>query len=374
PGWDHWFAHLHAHGDYYDYTVSHNGKGRRFRERNRAYATRVINRKAERWVKRLAKRRRPLYLQIEHVAPHTQVGRRSKEYWPPCTRAPMPDPQEQDRKRLRGPFPRPPSFNEKNVKDKPKLARTPGSLPRIGAEDRKKIRQRFRCAVTALRGVDRGVKILYEALKGHGEWDDTVVIFTSDNGYLHGEHRIPRGKLFPYEPVLHMPLIIRVPKKFLDGNQRVGSISKPVANIDIAPTILELAGADSCEGDKCRVMDGRSLLDLLKGDESAWPADRALVVERRTRCRIRGLRASRHQLIVHKAKWRSGRCIINRSRAGELYDLDNDPFQLRNRYRAPRETPDGRLRREMEERLAKLQDCAGIEGRDPVPASGVYCE
>jgi arylsulfatase A-like enzyme len=84
-----------------------------------------------------------------------------------------------------------------------------------------------------------------EALRDHGFSDDTYVLFMSDNGYMEGEHRIPAGKNVPYEESARVPLFISGP-----GIRKSSRSDQLVANIDMAPTILGLAGAASG-----RVMD-----------------------------------------------------------------------------------------------------------------------
>jgi arylsulfatase A-like enzyme len=83
----------------------------------------------------------------------------------------------------------------------------------------------------------------------------------------------------PYEEALRVPLLIRVPDRYLGGDTAAPEVSEPVANIDLAPTILDLAGAEPCRRRKsCRVMDGRSLLGVIRGD-AAWPEDRGIAIE-----------------------------------------------------------------------------------------------
>ena len=105
------------------------------------------------------------------------------------------------------------------------------------------------------------------ALRETGSLANTVVIFTSDNGYFYGEHRIDVGKHYPYEEALRVPLAVRLPKS-LTGGRQPGRSQAPVANIDLAPTILELAGAEPCWRGGCRTLDGRSLLAEAEGDSA----------------------------------------------------------------------------------------------------------
>src|SRR5581483_7946429 len=84
--------------------------------------------------------------------------------------------------------------------------------------------------------------------------------------------------VFPYEESIRLPFAMRVPKRYRDDARRVPKIGQLVANIDLAPTILDLAHAKPCARDRCRTMDGRSLMPLLTG-KGDWPANRAVLNE-----------------------------------------------------------------------------------------------
>src|SRR5204863_5344680 len=100
----------------------------------------------------------------------------------------------------------------------------------------------------------------------------------SDNGYFEGQHRIVKGKSLPYEAAIHQPLVIRVPRAYRSG-PRVPRVREQTANIDLAPTILSLTGAEPCNGaGDCRTMDGRSLVGLL-GGQGGFPPDRPVLIE-----------------------------------------------------------------------------------------------
>ena len=379
PGWDEWHTVLdpaRKYVRYYGYRLAVNGEVDRVGERPRDYVTRVINRRALRMVRRYVPERKPLYLQVDHRAPHTEEGTNSGG---PCGGVIPPDPRDalafQDE-----PLPRPPSFDEEDVSDKPSFIR---DLPRLSESAAAEIEQRYRCALAALRSVDRGVEKIVAALGDAKELDDTVLVFTSDNGFYFGEHRIPEQKTRPYEEALRVPLLIRVPERLRGGAPAVPEVSEPVANVDLAPTILELAGATPCRRRKdCRVMDGRSLTGLIRG-EDAWPEERAIVLEfdageraRRTKvCRYAGVRAAGRVYLRHSAAADpvTGEC--QPIDEGEHYDLATDPFQLDNLYPADPLSPEGAVEEELQARLEVLRDCAGIAGRDAPPPSGhSYCD
>ena len=154
-------------------------------------------------------------------------------------------------------------------------------------------------------------------------------MFTSDNGFMTGEHRLAAGKIVPYEPSIRVPLLIRGPG-FPAGTVR----TRPVWNGDLAPTILDAAGARAPWAP-----DGRSLLRPLPR--------RDILLEGPTRrgvLRYVGLRTARHVYVEHA----DGQL--------ELYDLVRDPYQLDNLAARPEAVI---LRARLAYRLAALRSCDG---------------
>ncbi|HZB79019.1 MAG TPA: sulfatase/phosphatase domain-containing protein, partial [Actinomycetota bacterium] len=143
-----------------------------------------------------------------------------------------------------------------------------------------------------------------------GRLDDALVIYTSDNGLLWGEHRWIKKEV-PYEEAIRIPLVVRADGVVGEGASTDGHL---VANIDVAPTIAEAAGAELPNA------DGKSLLPLLAGEPGEWR--RAVLIEH-----LRGTNPVPTYCAV-----RSARYLFASYETGEreLYDLDADPFQLRN--------------------------------------------
>jgi len=370
PGWDVWFTVLGA-TRYFDYDVSANGRRIHFGKGRRSHVTRVINQKAATLVRRLTPGVQPLYLQVDQRAPHTETGVNSGGR---CGARAVPEISRDEQSFRDEPLPNPPSFNEADVSDKPTYMRDRALLDNARI---KKISKRYDCAVASLRSVDRGVKQIAQALKKTGELENTVLVFTTDNGYYFGEHRIARDKTHPYEEGIRVPLLISVPERFLGGRPVVPQVHEQVANIDFAPTFLQLAGAQPCTGGgDCRVMDGRSLMPLLSGT-GGWPEDRGLAIEYAgasakgtSSCEYSGIRALGHLYVEHVQIPDPLTGICHETDEIEYYDMAQDPFQLQNLY--PGGDP---VIEQLEERLAKLEDCSGIEGRDPAPPPGSsYCE
>jgi N-acetylglucosamine-6-sulfatase len=243
------------------------------------------------------------------------------------------------------------SFNEADISDKPRFLRRRAHALTRG--DVWRIQRDARARSAALLAVDDGVARIVSALRRSGELDETYVIFTSDNGYMQGEHRVRSGKMLPYDPSTRVPLLMRGPRI------PAGRVSRElVANVDLAPTLLGLAGATAG-----KTVDGRSLMPFARNP--ALRTRRAILHEtgglryvgpreqdeatntRRGLRRVMSYRAIRTKrwLYIH---WRSG--------SRELYDLRSDPDEMRSLH-AGREHR--RVRHVLARRLRGLASCAG---------------
>jgi arylsulfatase A-like enzyme len=375
PGWDRWHTVLGATRYYgYDYFV--DGETRHHGHSPSDNVTHVLNTDAARLARRFARRAPPFFLEFDQRVPH---GARQKDPFGPCSRSPQPERRDEGRF-ADAALPKPPSFNEGNMSDKPPFLR---EKPKLGPRSRHKVRKRWRCGLAALAGVDRGVAKVYSAVRKAGELNRTVFVFISDNGKFFGQHRIQGGKVYPYEEAIRLPLLIRTPKRYRNGAHRVRSVGKPVANIDLAPTILDLARARPCarRGD-CRTMDGRSLLPLLKRS-GGWPAGRGLLTEYRVHdlgrystCDFDGIRTRTTIYVEHSrvVDPRTGQCESADQR--ERYDLAKDPYELHNRCfdGRPSSCPNDAEQLDLERRLDRLRDCAGVAGRDRRVSGHPFCE
>jgi arylsulfatase A-like enzyme len=377
PGWDEWQSMISGEGRYYDYNLSDNGRIVHKGMANDDYVTRVITHKAVQAISQYAPARQPFYIQIDHRAPH--IARMSHRGRCGTLRNAEPDPRDMDEFRnARLPTSR--SFNEGDMSDKPAFLR---QLPRLSYLDRHRITEHWRCALATLVGLDRSVESVFDAVKRAGEIRHTVFIYISDNGQFYGEHRLQVGKVFPYEEALDEPLVIRLPPRYRDGLPRVAVSRKAVANIDLAPTILDLAGGRPCPpAGGCRTMDGRSLMPLLTGT-GHWPDQRALLTEFRdptpglhSTCDFAGVRTTRQIYVEHYS-------VMNRSTGSceatlqvERYDLQNDPHELQNICHGglPTSCPATAAQAGIERRLQSLRRCAGIAGRDHRVDGRPHCE
>ena len=333
-GWDRWFTSLNY--KYFDYRVASDGRIKHYGERNRDYYTRRITDAATKYIGRYGKRKKPLYIQLDHFAPHAEQAETPGR----CTEAAQPDPLDADAF-LTTPLPQDGldpatrSFNELDVSDKsPALARR-RSLSEFVIGN---VTKRYRCQLASLVGVDRSFEQVIASLHESGALRRTAIFFTSDNGFFFGEHRLPNNKGLPYEEGVRVPLLAHLPRSMTGDATAPATIPEPVGNIDLAPTFLDLAGgAPACNADdQCRRLDGLSLLSLLQGDSSGWPADRHLLIEQgrlQYFCSpYSGLWSPSELLVEYPTDIGDGACTIET----EHYDMDTDPMQLQNLYPALR--------------------------------------
>jgi arylsulfatase A-like enzyme len=374
PGFDGWFTALEPR-NFYDYDLQVNGETVHFGNKPKDYLTNVLNRYAMKVIKRRARGSRPFYLQIDHLAPHDEW----RDTGPPCGRSAIPGPGDLT-PFLSQPLPSPPNYNEEDMSDKPFFLHSLEKVDEFAYAD---IQREWQCRMASLLAVDRGVAKIVSTLAAKGELDNTMIAFTSDNGFYHGEHRIPYEKYLPYEEGIHMPLLVRFPTSV----GAVPAVDHVTANIDLAPTLLELAGASPCIGKRgtaCRTLDGRSLLPLARGESPDWAVDREIVIELDRRfgeqslpfrpCFYEGLRTSQYSYVEYLSVPGVSDGLCRETRQIDFYDLEADPYQLENLFPTPPATPERAAYDHLAARLAELRDCAGIEGRDPVPPSGHFCD
>ena len=379
PGYTDWFGLLV--NSYYQYVVSDNGMPMRYGRDPQDYATSVINHRAVQLIGEFAALRelsdddQPFFIHVAHIAPHSHRTKGSV-----CDNSAQPAPRDVGRySRAIFPDPPPASFNEADVLDKPPFI---DRLRSLNPADIKEIKRKYRCRVASLRQIDRGVKQIVDALEETDQLANTVVILTGDNGYFEGQHRLRRGKGLPYEESIVQPLVMRVPSRYLSADQPVQTVSEMTANIDLAPTLLELAGAEPCTAEgECRTLDGRSLVPLLEGEDAGFGRRGVLVEYRAPRgsggrsaeggaCEYAGIRTedalyARYTVIENDA----GDCVTDLEI--EHYDLRADPFEIDNLF--PGATPELEEQEdELRARLSVLQRCNGT--RQDGAAGSPDCE
>ena len=308
PGFDYWVS-FKGQGTYHNPELNENGKT----VKTSGYTTDILSARAAAFLER--KRTRPFFLWLAHKAVHPELT----QYADGSVSDPNGGvfiPAERHKGLYAGlVVPRRPNAARPPA-GKPALERKVDGLPPLGpatGTDDETIRNRLRM----LKAVDEGVGQMLRTLEKTGQLDNTVVIFTSDEGYFFGEHGLSFERRLAYEESIRIPLLIRYPRLVRSGSAPGGF----ALNIDIAPTLLELAGLKAGRG-----MQGRSLVRLLKGESAGWR--KSFLIEYfsdKTMPRIshmgyQALRSERWKYI-HYTELQG---------MDELYDLSDDPYEMRN--------------------------------------------
>ncbi|HEU4493836.1 MAG TPA: sulfatase [Rubrobacteraceae bacterium] len=311
PGWDRWFGWL---GNYYspggEYRLNENGSIEAY-NRDRIHDTDLLKAKAVHFVRAQEEGDRPFFAYVATNAPHSPayVARRHEGMF--------------DGRAL----PRPPSFDESIVFDKPGVVRR----PRLTPGEAQSLGDLYRRRLASLRSVDDMIGALIRALKETDQLHNTYVVFASDNGYLLGQHRLTKKSL-PYEESIRIPLIVRGPDVPAQKPEHL------VTNNDFAPTVAQLAGVEPPS-----FVDGKSFVPLLgAGEKPPLAAWRTGFLVEHAIPNYQALRTNDHTYV----EWSSGE--------QELYDLEADPYQLRSVHDAPANQA---LIEKLSSQLATLRDC-----------------
>jgi arylsulfatase A-like enzyme len=334
PGWSEWYVRS-DNPSYYDYTINHNGRLSKVGGAPADYSTDRFARHTITLLRARARSRQPFFIYTGFFAPHGATPPERERYLSGLD-APIPARRHLGRYD-RVPLPRPPSFNETNIADKPESISEQELIPadRVAA-----ITRGYRRQLESLLAVDEAVRSIVTTLSQTRQLGRTMIVFTSDNGFINGEHRIPDGKLLPYEPSIRVPLIVRGP-----GVPRGQVRRQLVANVDLAPTIAAVARARPG-----RVMDGLSLMGFIR--QAGRVSTRSILLESGVRVQeenqFAGIRTSRYTYVE----------FANGER--ELYDNLRDRHQLVNQAanRAMSAARAGLARR-----LAVLRKCRGASCR-----------
>lgn len=335
PGFDRWFS-IFGYADYRDFQVSDNGEP----GTESGYATDVLTEQAVEFVRTVHEADDPFFLWLSYNAPHTVLP----AYGKPCNglAAQPRDPGDFEHF-ADDSLPRPGSFDA--ASGAPSLRGT----KRLSEGDLRATTRAFRCAEASLVAVDEGFSRLVGELEMLGELDDTVVVYLSDNGLYYGEHRLTDDKRLPLEPALRVPMAIRVGGG--DGPARTGAL---VSQVDLAPTLLDYAGAGACPQGRCPAVDGRSLRPLLEGAGRSAPG-RAIPLKLDDGWTYEAIRTPRYLYMELEAS----RKREYGSPKPELYDLRRDPRQLQSvAGAAAYEAAERRLAK----RLRAAMRCRGTEG------------
>jgi N-acetylglucosamine-6-sulfatase len=249
-------------------------------------------------------------------------------FWPNCCHGPaIPAPRDA------GTFanvdmPLPPSFNEADVSDKPTFIQ---NLPLLTDTQISSIQDRWRGRQETLQSLDRGLAKIMDLLTQSGQISNTHIMFSSDNGFQEGEHRINDHKNVLYEESARTPLY------WLQPSGYIADCIDPVSNIDVTAAMVDLGGATAG-----RTLDGTSLLPLLSDVSAKF--NRATLLQS---TRTWGVATRRYRYM----DWGK-----HRDQQYEVYDMTVDPYQLNNVAGQPAYAE---IQADLAAALDQLRHCAG---------------
>jgi N-acetylglucosamine-6-sulfatase len=250
-GWDRWSAKMAAtqgscsENNYYQYSLFENGPGHPatgetvdYGSDTTDYQTDVYRDHALQVLTDELPSSSPLYMEVDFGAPHGpfEPAPRHKFTLSGAPLAPLP------------------GYDEANIDDKPLWLRLKAKH-KLSSSEKANISGRRRRRMEMLLGVDEAISAVVTRVQAAGELGNTYFVFSSDNGFFNGEHRIGSGKYLPYEPSSHVPMVVRGPgiPPSID--------SELVSNADYMPTVLDIAGASAAAS---APVDGRSMLPFAK--------------------------------------------------------------------------------------------------------------
>jgi len=329
PGFDYWVA-MRGQGEAEDPWLQEGARGGTVP----GYVTDVLTDRALAFATR--PRQRPFFLLLAHKALHPNFVQHADGSTTAIGEGGfVPAPRHRSLYATE-PIPRRPNYAVPPA-DKPALARRIADLPPLGpatVTDDATIRDRLRM----LAAVDEGLQRLMAELERRGTLDDTAILLTGDNGYFYGEHGLGEERRLAYEESIRVPLLVRYPALV-----KPGSTPQAMAlTIDLAPTALELAGLVPTAD-----LDGRSLIPILRGEAPEWRTSflveywSDIVFPRIERMGYDAVRTLRHKYVRFREL----------EGMDELYDLEADPYELRNLAGSPEHAE---VRKALRDELARL--------------------
>ncbi|MCB9146100.1 MAG: sulfatase [Anaerolineales bacterium] len=305
PGWDVWKVFLSKNlsgGEeaghmqyYYRFSQSENGAIVEYKNNEQSFSADVVTRNALEFIRDSVNE--PFFMTVGYYNPH------SPYIWAP---------RHKDSFRASTNWDwvlyRPPSFNEKDIRDKPDYISDLSPL----SED--ELNTAHLQILRSLLSVDDGVASIVAALEKAGLDENTIIVYISDNGMTLGDHRFGVTKNCPYESCIKIPFIVYAPGYF-----EARTDTNLVANIDLYPTFATWAGFDVPE-----TVDGESMAALLEDPSTPW-RDEILLEHWPTEDGVGSLIPEFYSIRTHEWKYTE-----YSTREVELYDLVNDPYELLN--------------------------------------------
>ena len=308
PGFDYWVS-IEGQGETVDPPIFEDGR----LQRQKGYITDLFTDRAVAFLER--PRAKPFFLYLAHKAIHPNVLQRDDGSVDPAIGSAFIPAQRHKHLYSGAAVPRRPNCRD-TLLGKTALQRPIAGLPPLGPETGtpdEVVRDRMRM----LAAVEESTGRLLDALQRLGQLENTVFVFTSDNGYFNGEHGLSVERRLAYEESIRIPLLLRYPPMVKPGTR----IEQCVLSIDLAPTFLELGGVRTI-----RPMHGRSLVPLLRGDDVRWRDSFLIEYFSDTvfpRVRSMGYQAVRTDRFkyIHYHELPA---------MDELYDLQADPYEMKN--------------------------------------------
>ncbi len=336
PGWDRWFSLIDPFTyTFYNYKVSVDGEERTYGTAPEDYQTDVLGQEVLDSIDAGVASGKPWFVSWMPVAPH--IGQRERVPEPgeiPDSFTVVPAP------RHLGMFANEPMFQAPSLvygaaaASSEDLAGKPKMVQERATADEALSLSGYRAELESLQAIDEWIGRMYDKLEETGQLDSTVIVFASDNGLFHGQHGLWQKSLL-YEEAVHVPLIVRGP-----GFPAGTTATQLTSNIDLAPTLLGIAG-----GEATRVLDGRDLRPL--ASDPAQGTDRALLLENWytfTNTSTQAIRVGDWAYM----EWSTGE--------RELYDVGTDPYQMTNLASDPAYA---QTITELSQRLGVMRSCAG---------------
>jgi N-acetylglucosamine-6-sulfatase len=319
PGFDHWVA-MPGQGEAIDPLLNVDGTF----TKSSGYVTDVLTDRVERFIDQSASQ--PFLVYLAHKAVHPNVVQRDdgKVVELPGQPGGFVAAERHRGRYIGKTMPRRANAFKPPL-GKPALLRKIDDLPPLGRETATSDDE-IRGRIEMLLAVDDSLGRILAALEKHGTLDNTVVVFTSDHGYFYGEHGLSEERRLAYEETIRIPLLVRYPPLVAAGT----TPQELVLSIDAAPTLLELAGVAPAAGVQ---LQGRSLVPIFRQKGAARDWRSSFLVEYFSDTvfpRIRNMgyvavRTTRHKYIEYRE-------LANMN---ELYDLEADPYEEHNLFRAP---------------------------------------
>lgn len=306
PGFNYWYS-FQGQGEYFDPMVNENGK----EYQEKGYITDILTEKSIKWLKEKRDPKKPFSLNLWHKAVHEDhsAAPRHKDMY---ANVELPVP--------------PYNTHLENFKGKPEWQR----IKTWDSEWKKYIHtdtiapkkwpikgDKFKKQLECLAAVDESLGKVLKTLEEMGELDNTVIIYSSDNGYFMGDHGY-WDKRIAYDCSMRIPMLIRYPKKIKAGTV----INKMSLNIDLAPTILELAGVT-----KPKYMQGQSMVNLFNKDSENTDWRTSFMFEYYVDDEYPY--AGPNMLAIRSEKYKLVDAFLKND-IDELYDLENDPGEMKN--------------------------------------------